>query len=52
VEPLIDSFGLILGEDQADDSTCDDRILNLGLHHHLSGEVGHDVIIEAWWRSM
>ncbi|HEX9359735.1 MAG TPA: hypothetical protein VF933_38750 [Streptosporangiaceae bacterium] len=29
----------------------DDRIVSLGLHHHVTGGIGHDVIIDAWWTS-
>jgi hypothetical protein len=32
-------------------SPRDDRIVSLGLHHHITGGIGHDVIIDAWWAS-
>ncbi len=49
-KPLIDSFGPVLGEDPARPfHPRDDRIVSLGLHHHVSDSLGHDVIIHAWW---
>ena len=32
-------------------SPRDDRIVSLGLHHHITGGIGHDVIIDDWWAS-
>jgi hypothetical protein len=29
----------------------DDRIVRLGLHHHVTSGIGHNVIIDAWWAS-
>lgn len=49
-KPLIDSFGPVLGEDRARPfHPQDDRIISLGMHHHVDTAVGHDVIVEAWW---
>jgi hypothetical protein len=51
-KPLIDSFGPVLGEDpHRPFNPHDDRIVSLGLHHHVDVDLGHDVIIEAWWAS-
>jgi hypothetical protein len=51
-KPLIDSFGPVLGEDRARPyHPRDDRIVSLGLHHHVNGSLGYDVIIHAWWGS-
>jgi hypothetical protein len=49
-KPLIDAFGPVLGEDPSRAfNPYDDRIISLGLHHHVNTGVGHDVIIDAWW---
>jgi len=49
-KPLIDAFGPVLGEDPVRPfHPNDDRITSLGLHHYVNAEVGHDVIITAWW---
>ena len=49
-KPLIDSFGPVLGEDLARPfHPQDDRIISLGMHHHVDTAVGRDVIVEAWW---
>jgi hypothetical protein len=29
----------------------DDRIVRLGLHHHVTSGIGHAVIIDSWWTS-
>ena len=51
-KPLIDAFGPVLGEDLLRPfHPRDDRILRLGLHHHVTGGIGHDVTIDAWWTS-
>jgi hypothetical protein len=51
-KPLIDSFGPVLGEDPARPfHPRDDRIVSLGLHHHVNDSLGYDVIIHAWWGS-
>jgi hypothetical protein len=40
----------VLGEDPIRPShPRDDRIVSLSLHHHITGGIGHDVIIDAWW---
>jgi len=52
-KPLIDSFDPVLGESPS--RPChpdDDRIVSLGLHHHLNADISYDVIIEAWWRNL
>jgi hypothetical protein len=52
-KPLIDSFGPVLGEDPGRPfNPHDDRILNLGLHHHINTGIGYDVIIDAWWQNL
>jgi hypothetical protein len=52
-KPLIDSFGPVLGEDPSRPfNPHDDRILDLGLHHHISTGIGYDVIIDAWWQNL
>jgi hypothetical protein len=49
---LIDALGPVLGEDPLRPfHSRDDRIVSLGLHHHVTGDIGHDVIINAWWAS-
>jgi len=49
-KPLIDAFGPVLGEDPLRPfHPRDDRIVSLGLHHHITGGIGHDVIIDVWW---
>lgn len=49
-KPLLDAFGPVLGEDPAQAfHPHDDRITSLGLHHNIAADLGHDVIIEAWW---
>jgi hypothetical protein len=51
-KPLIDAFGLVLGEDPARPfHPHDDRIVSLGLHHTIDTGIVHDVIINAWWTS-
>jgi hypothetical protein len=51
-KPLLDSFGPILGGDPVQPfSPYDDRIVDLGLHHGVDADLGHDVFIEAWWSS-
>jgi hypothetical protein len=51
-KPLIDAFGPVLGEDPVRPfHPRDDRIVRLGLHHHITGGIGHDVIVDAWWAS-
>jgi len=49
-KPLLDAFGPVLGEDPVR-PFCprDDRIISLGLHHSVATDIGHDVIVEAWW---
>jgi hypothetical protein len=52
-KPLIDSLGPVLGEDpRRPFNPHDDRILNLGLHHHINTGIGYDVIIDAWWQNL
>jgi hypothetical protein len=52
-KPLIDAFGPVLGEDpELAFHPNDDRITDLGLHHHVSTAMGHDVIITATWASL
>jgi hypothetical protein len=52
-KPLIDAFGPVLGEDaERPFHPADDRITNLGLHHSVNTEIGHDVIITAWWMNL
>jgi hypothetical protein len=52
-KPLIDAFGPVLGEDpERPFHPNDDRITNLGLHHHVNTVIGHDVIITASWMSL
>ncbi|MEH0825760.1 MULTISPECIES: hypothetical protein [unclassified Micromonospora] len=49
-KPLLDSFGPVLGEDPLQSfHPYDDRIVDLGLHHVVDAELGHDVLVEAWW---
>lgn len=49
-KPLIDAFGPVLGEDPGRPfHPNDDRIISLGLHHHINTAMGHDLIITAWW---
>jgi hypothetical protein len=49
LETLIDAFGPVLGEDPLlPFHPRDDRILCLGLHHRITGGIGHDMIIDAW----
>jgi hypothetical protein len=51
-KPLIDAFGPVLGEDPAQPfHPRDDRTTSLGLHHHVTSGIGHDVVIDAWWAS-
>lgn len=51
-KPLIDAFGPVLGEDpDLAFHPHDDRIISLGLHHHVSTDIGHDVTVEARWAS-
>jgi hypothetical protein len=53
VEPLIDAFGPVLGEDSTRPfRPHDDRIVSLGLHHSIDTGIAHDVIIDAWWTSL
>jgi hypothetical protein len=52
-KPLIDAFGPVLGEDpERPFHPNDDRITDLGFHHHLDPAIGHDVIITASWMSL
>jgi hypothetical protein len=40
----------ILGEDpNRPFHPQDDRIVDLGFHHNLDVDLGHDVIVDAWW---
>jgi hypothetical protein len=52
-KPLIDSLGPILGEHPSR-GPHDDRIVDLGLHHHVEPDLGHGVTIHLWsttvWR--
>jgi hypothetical protein len=49
-KPLFDAMGPVLGEDpHRPFHPHDDRIVSLGLHHHIDPGIGHDVIIAAWW---
>lgn len=48
-KPLIDAFGPVLGEGLRPFHPHDDRIVSIGLHHHVTSGIGHDVIIDAWW---
>lgn len=49
-KPLIDAFGPVLGEDgRRAFHPYDDRIVELGLHHRVVNDIGHDVIVDAWW---
>jgi hypothetical protein len=51
-KPLIDAFGPILGEDPRHPfHPNDDRITELGLHHQINADLGHDVMINAWWEA-
>ncbi len=51
-KPLIDAFGPVPGEDPLRPlHPRDDRIVSLGLHHYVTGGIGHDLIINAWWAS-
>jgi hypothetical protein len=51
-KPLIDAFGPVLDEDPLRPfHPHDDRIVSLGLHHHVISGIGNDVIIDAWWTS-
>jgi hypothetical protein len=51
-KPLLDAFGPVLGEDPAQPfHPHDDRITELGLHHNTRPDLGHDVLIEAWWNT-
>jgi hypothetical protein len=49
-KPLIDAFGPVLGENPHHAfHPFDDRIVDLGLHHSVANDLGHDVVIDAWW---
>jgi len=49
-KPLLDALGPILGEhSDRPFHPLDDRIVSLGLHHDIVTNIGHDVIIAAWW---
>lgn len=49
-KPLLDALGPILGEHpDRPFHPQDDRIVSLGLHHDMATDIGHDVMIEAWW---
>ncbi|MFI6823509.1 hypothetical protein ACIBJE_21535 [Micromonospora sp. NPDC050187] len=49
-KPLLDSFGPVLGEHPLQPfHPHDDRIVDLGLHHTVDAELGHDVVVQAWW---
>jgi hypothetical protein len=49
-KPLLDSFGPVLGENPTRPfHPYDDRVTRLGLHHRIADDIGHDVIIDAWW---
>ena len=51
-KPLLDSFGPVLGEDPTRPfHPDDDRVTKLGLHHRIADNIGHDVIIDAWWNT-
>jgi hypothetical protein len=51
-KPLIDAFGPMLGDDPARPfHPHDDRIVCVGLHHHIDIGIAHDVLIDAWWGS-
>jgi hypothetical protein len=51
-KPLLDAFGPVLGEDPTRPfHPYDDRITLLGLHHNTSTDLGHDVVIQAWWNT-
>jgi hypothetical protein len=48
--PLLACLGPVLGEDPARPfHPAGDRITSLGLHHAVTPEVGHDVLIDACW---
>ena len=52
-KPLLDAFGPVLGEDPLRPfHPGDDRVTDLGLHHHVDAAVGHDVIVTASWASL
>jgi hypothetical protein len=52
-KPLLDSFGPVLGEDPTQPfHPYDDRVTRLGLHHGIADNIGHDVIIDAWWNTI
>ncbi len=41
----------MLGEDPTQPFHLDDdRVTRLGLHHRLAADIGHEVIINAWWQ--
>lgn len=49
-KPLLDAFGPVLGEPRTNPShPQDDRITDLALYHDIDTNLGHDVIIAAWW---
>ena len=51
-KPLLDSFGPVLGENPIQPfHPHDDRVTRLGLHHRIVDDVGHDVIVDAWWNT-
>jgi hypothetical protein len=47
-KPLIDSLGPMLGEHPSR-GPHDDRIVDLGLHHHVEPDLDHRVTIHLWW---
>jgi hypothetical protein len=52
-KPLLDAFGPVLGENPEQPfHPNDDRITSLGLHHNVNTDIGHDVIITAWWMNL
>jgi hypothetical protein len=52
-KPSLDAFGPVLGEDPLRPfHPNDDRVTDLGLHHHLDNAIGHDVIVTASWASL
>ena len=51
-KPLLDALGPILGEHpDRPFHPHDDRIVSLGLHHDVAANIGHDVVIAAWWNT-
>jgi hypothetical protein len=49
-KPLLDALGPVLGEPGTNPfHPQDDRITDLALYHDIDTNLGHDVIIAAWW---